>query len=113
MDRQTLRDLVHRHNRHGIAGLSDGRRSGRPSALSDEQMQELKDLVLAGPDLASDGVVRWRCLDEKDFVDLFGRQLAPTVLVGSPRPKQFPAIGLRGASSSLLMDLHRRGHASH
>jgi len=27
------------------------------------QMQELKDLVLAGPELAKDGVVRWRCLD--------------------------------------------------
>ena len=26
-------------------------------------MQELKGLVLAGPDLAVDGVVRWRCSD--------------------------------------------------
>lgn len=68
MDRQTLRDWVHRYNRDGIAGLSDGRRSGRPSALSDEQMEELKDLVLAGPDLATDGVVRWRCLDLRSVI---------------------------------------------
>ena len=69
MDRQTLRDWVHRYNADGIAGLSDARRSGRPSALSDEQMQELKDLVLAGPDLANDGVVRWRCIDLRSVIE--------------------------------------------
>jgi len=63
MDRQTLRDWVHRYNADGIAGLGDARRSGRPAALSDRQMHELKELVLAGPDLARDGVVRWRCID--------------------------------------------------
>ncbi|HEY0204454.1 MAG TPA: hypothetical protein VGC15_09925 [Acetobacteraceae bacterium] len=39
------------------------RSKGRPPALSAGQMQELDDLVLAGPDLARDGVVRWRCTD--------------------------------------------------
>jgi transposase len=63
MDRQTLRDWVHRYNAEGIAGLSDARRSGRPPALSQAQMEELKELVLAGPDLAKNGVVRWRCTD--------------------------------------------------
>jgi transposase len=63
MDRQTLRDWVHRYNHDGIGGLSDGHRSGRPPALSAEQMQDLKELVLAGPDLAVHGVTRWRCLD--------------------------------------------------
>jgi transposase len=63
MDRQTLRDWVHRYNAEGIGGLSDAQRSGRPPALSQAQMQELKELVLAGPDLAHDGVVRWRCID--------------------------------------------------
>lgn len=69
MDRQTLRDWVHRYNAKGIAGLSDARRSGRPPALSDDQMQELKDLVLAGPDLANDGVVRWRCIDLRSVIE--------------------------------------------
>jgi transposase len=55
MDRQTLRDWVHRYNLEGLGGLSDGQRSGRPPALSAEQMQDLKDLVLAGPDLHSTG----------------------------------------------------------
>ena len=63
MDRQTLRDWVHRYNHEGISGLSDARRSGRPPGLSTEHMQDLKDLVLAGPDLAIHGVTRWRCLD--------------------------------------------------
>jgi transposase len=63
MDRQTLRDWVHRYNLEGLGGLSDGQRSGRPPALSAEQMQDLKDLVLAGPDLALNGVTRWPCID--------------------------------------------------
>jgi putative transposase len=64
MERQTLRDWVHRYNADGIAGLSDARRSGRPTALSDAQMQELKDLVIAGPEL-----VRWRCIDLRSVIE--------------------------------------------
>ena len=63
MDRQTLRDLVHRYNAHGVEGVQDVPRGGRPPALSAEQMQALEKLVLAGPDLAEDGVVLWRCVD--------------------------------------------------
>jgi len=63
MDRQTLRDWVRRYNEHGVEGLRDIRNKGRAPALSAEQMQELEGLVLAGPDLARDGVVRWRCTD--------------------------------------------------
>jgi len=47
MDRQTLRDWVHRYNAHGIEGLRDTRNKGRAPALSAEQMQELEGLVLA------------------------------------------------------------------
>jgi transposase len=63
MDCQMLRDWVHRHNHDGVGGLSDAERSGRPPALSAEQMEDLKPLVLAGPDLAIHGVTRWRCFD--------------------------------------------------
>jgi len=68
MDRQTLRDWVHRYNADGIAGLSDAPRSGRPSALSEDQEQELRELVIAGPDLERDGVVRWRCIDLRSVI---------------------------------------------
>ena len=63
MDRQTLRDWVHRYNAHGVEGLRDTRNKGRIPVLTGAQMQELQALVLAGPDLAEDGVVRWRCVD--------------------------------------------------
>ena len=63
MDRQTLRDWVHRYNRDGLAGLSNLPAPGRPPALTPAQMAELKAVVLAGPDPATDGVVRWRCCD--------------------------------------------------
>ncbi len=63
MDRQTLRDWVHRFNADGIEGLANKAGSGRPPALSEAQMAELRSIVLAGSDLARDGVVRWRCCD--------------------------------------------------
>ena len=63
MDRQTLRDWVHRYNAEGIEGLCDRPRSGRPPQLSDAQLAELACLVEAGPELAVQRVVRWRCVD--------------------------------------------------
>jgi transposase len=63
MDRQTLRDWVHRYNAEGISGLSDAPRSGRPPALSPDQLKDFKELVVAGPDPERHGVVRWRCVD--------------------------------------------------
>src|SRR6516165_1164892 len=63
MDRQTLRDWVHRYNAEGLAGLSDRHRSGRPPRLTAAQLAELAAVVEAGPDLERDGVVRWRCID--------------------------------------------------
>ncbi len=63
MQRQTLRDWVHRYNAEGIAGLKSGHGPGQPAALTVDQMAELKALVLQGPDPAKHGVVRWRCAD--------------------------------------------------
>ena len=63
MDRQTLRDWVHRYNAEGLEGLCDRPRSGRPPQLSEAQLAELAGLVEAGPELAVHRVVRWRCVD--------------------------------------------------
>jgi transposase len=63
MDRQTLRDWVHRFNAEGLEGLSDRLRPGRPASLSAEQMKKVEGWVEAGPDLKTDGVVRWRRID--------------------------------------------------
>src|SRR5271168_900227 len=60
MDRQTLRDWVHRFNAAGPDGLIDHRTEGPKPRLSGEQLAELAQIVEVGPDRARDGVVRWR-----------------------------------------------------
>jgi len=57
MDRQTLRDWVHRYNAEGVAGLRDRPRPGRPCALDEGRQAALKGLILRGPKLARDGCV--------------------------------------------------------
>ncbi len=68
MDRQTLRDWVHRYNADGTEGLKSRSSPGRAPALSATQKAELKALVIKGPDPAKDKVVRWRCLDLREQV---------------------------------------------
>ena len=63
MDRQTLRDRVHRYNAEGLAGLVNQSRGARPRRLDAEQLTELASWVEAGPDPEVDGVVRWRRRD--------------------------------------------------
>ncbi len=63
MDRQTLRDWVHRYNEEGIAGLFDRRGGGARPRLSLEQQAQFVAWVEEGPDPEKDGVVRWRCVD--------------------------------------------------
>ena len=63
MDRQTLRDWVHRFNADGPDGLFDHWAPGQPSRLSEDQKVILTKIVETGPDLAVDGVVRWRRID--------------------------------------------------
>src|SRR3954469_3576274 len=50
MDRQTLRDSVHRYNAEGLAGLRGRPRSGRRPRLTPEQEAELAAAVERGPD---------------------------------------------------------------
>ncbi len=68
MDRQTLRDWVHRYNEAGIDGLVSRPLPGPTPKLSEVQMNELRGLVVAGPDAARHQVVRWRCVDLRDEV---------------------------------------------
>jgi transposase len=63
MDRQTLRDWVHRYNAEGVEGLRDRPRPGRPRALDEGRQATLKALVLRGPKLERDGCVAWRVRD--------------------------------------------------
>ena len=89
MDRQTLRDWVHRYNAEGLAGLQNGKTPGRPCRLTAAQKAELADLVEKGPDAEEDGVVRWRCVDLKRRIEeMFGVKLHERT-VG----KQLKALG--------------------
>jgi len=68
MDRQTLRDWVHRYNAAGLEGLADQPRSGRPGRLTQAQLAEVAQWVNDGPDPEADGVVRWRCIDLRERI---------------------------------------------
>ncbi len=69
MDRQTLRDWVHRFNDEGPDGLTNRKGAGRTRYLSDVQMKELGEIVETGPDPAVDGVVRWRRIDLQRVIE--------------------------------------------
>ena len=80
MDRQTLRDWVHRYNESGVDGLKSRRSPGPTAALTAGQMAELRALVIKGPDPATHNVVRWRCLDLRAEV---ARRFSVTVHEGT------------------------------
>ncbi len=73
MDRQTLRDWVHRFTAEGPAGLHDHWTRGPTPRLKPGQLAALAAIVEAGPDRKKDGVVRWRRVDLKRvIVERFG-----------------------------------------
>jgi transposase len=96
MDRQTLRDWVHRFNERGPDGLINIKPSGRPRKLSSEQEEDLRQLVEAGPDPEKDGVVRWRCVDLKRVVgERFGVDLSAVSLGRALKKLGFSHISAR------------------
>lgn len=73
MDRQTLRDWVHRFNERGLEGLKDGWCRDKPRRLSETQQAEFVEIVETGPDRLVDGVVRWRRIDlQRVIAERFG-----------------------------------------
>ena len=78
MDRQTLRDWVHRFNASGLEGLIDNWTAGPKPRLSAEQLAQFAQIVEAGPNREKDGVVRWRRLDLKRVIaERFGVDFHP------------------------------------
>ena len=69
MDRQTLRDWVHRYNAQGLQGLTNRQNRGAPKRkLTAAQEAEVADWVRAGPTWQVHKVVRWRCCDLRDEI---------------------------------------------
>jgi transposase len=79
MDRQTLRDWVLRYNAHGIDGLADQPRAGRPPKLDAHEKALLIEIVLAGRDPERSGI---SAFTRDDLVcvceERFGKRLAST-----------------------------------
>jgi transposase len=63
MDRQTLRDWVHRFNEDGPDGLINHTAPGAAPKLTKKQKAKIAALVEQGPIPAIHGVVRWRAVD--------------------------------------------------
>src|SRR5215210_228341 len=73
MDRQTLRDWIHRFNQRGPDGLTDTWSKGNRPRLSPDQQTELAQIVETGPDRVVHGVVRWRRVDlQRLIAERFG-----------------------------------------
>ena len=94
MDRQTLRDWVHRYNADGLEGLPDRRSTGPSPRLSPDQKAELAQMVREGPDVETDGVVRWRRVDLKRKIEVRFGVVMHERTVG----KQLAALGFRRLS---------------
>ena len=77
MDRQTLRDWVHRYNERGLDGLKNLPNPGAPPCkLVPEQMAMLAEWVRQGPTLEQHNVVRWRLVNLRDAIEReFGAHL--------------------------------------
>ena len=97
MDRQTLRDWVHRYNEEGLAGLCDRRGEFGPKRLlSPKQENEVAAWVRRGPDLAEHGVVRWRRSDLARAIKAkFGVVLAERSISTVLRRLGFRRLGAR------------------
>ncbi len=69
MDRQTLRDWIHRFNAEGTDGMANRKASGAPRKLTAAQMSELARIVETVPDVGRDGVVRWQRVGLRDVIE--------------------------------------------
>ena len=105
MDRQTLRDWVHRYNAEGLGGLTNRPSPGPPPRLTPDQKAALAAVVAHGPDPARDGVVRWRRIDLKRWIEAtfgvvmhertVGKQLAALGFVRLSVRPQHPKVTRR------------------
>jgi transposase len=96
MDRQTLRDWVHRYNAEGLAGLFDRPHCGRPPRLTVSQQAEVARWVRQGPKLSEDGVVRWRLIDLAHRIERqFGVRLSERAVGSLLRRLGFRRLSVR------------------
>jgi transposase len=81
MERQALHDAVVRYNAEGLAGLHDRPKGRRRPVLDEAEGVALKEIVLAGPDLACHGRTEWTLPSlTEEIARLWGKRLHPASL---------------------------------
>ena len=97
MERQTLRDWIHRYNAEGIAGLSNRLPPGPTPRLTPAQKAEIAEWVRRGPDPARHGgLVRWRRRDLRDEIATsFGITLAERTVSDLLHELNFSRVSVR------------------
>jgi hypothetical protein len=85
MDRQILRDWVHRYNETGVAGLMSRVPPGATPKWTDMQMAALRELVVTGPDPKAHRLARWRCIDVRAETGVLMRHIRRVPLVDIDR----------------------------
>jgi len=68
MERQSLRDWVHRFNAEGVEGLRDRPHKGRPRRMHKGIEKAFCERVDKGPDADTDKLVRWRRVDLQEWL---------------------------------------------
>jgi transposase len=120
LDRQTLRDWVIRYNEHGVAGLCDRWKGGRPSMLTAEEQAELLAIVMAGPDPEKDGLCAFT---REDLVAVaekkFGKSMHPTSMgrllrrLGLSRQKARPSHPMQDPAAAAAFKKSPASSAKH
>jgi transposase len=67
-ERQALRDAILAYNAHGLVGLYDKPRSGRPCKLDQASREELVAIIRRGPDIEAEGISAYTLEDLAEIV---------------------------------------------
>jgi transposase len=97
MERQTLRDWIHRYNAEGLGGLSNRSPPGPAPRLTSAQKAAVAGWVRRGPDPARHGgLVRWRRRDLcREIAARFGVELAERTVGDLLRELHFARVSVR------------------
>ena len=110
MDRQTLRDWVHRYNAEGLDGLENRPERGRPERrLTPEQEAVVGEWVRQGPILAEHKVIRWRLVDLRDEIDRkFGVRFHERSIGKLMARLNFSRVSVRPEQDAAAQEAHKK-----